>query len=204
MNRFSWFQEHATLLRKILGATIMLSVLFIAFPDALSETVNKISNSKNKLFSAINTTTTYPAPPIEGIEAWINSRPLTRADWKNKVVLVDFWTYTCSNCISTLPYLNEWYAKYRGHGFLIIGVHSPKFPNQTLENVKKNVERYGIKYPVALDNKFVTWENYKTQYWPSFYLVDRNGNVVYTSVGAEDYETTEYVIQYLLGLKESR
>ncbi len=100
----------------------------------------------------------YKAPQIEGIEAWINSPPLQINELKGKVVLIDFWAYSCINCIRTLPYLKSWYKKYKNSGLVIIGIHSPEFDfEKDLKNVKSAVERYGLLYPVALDNRFLTW-----------------------------------------------
>lgn len=144
----------------------------------------------------------YKAPDIAGIDAWINSPPLTLSELKNKVVLLDFWTYSCINCIHTFPYLKEWYAKYHDKGLVIIGIHSPEFAfEHDLENVKNAVAKYGILYPVALDNNFVTWRNYKNRYWPAHYLINKDGEVVYEHFGEGDYDVTENNIRYLLGLK---
>jgi thiol-disulfide isomerase/thioredoxin len=116
-------------------------------------------------------------------------------------VLVDFWTYSCINCIRTLPYLKGWYAKYHDKGFEIIGVHSPEFQfEHDLANVQAAVVRYDIHYPVALDNQFTTWQNFQNRYWPAHYLVDKEGNVVYQHFGEGEYDITENNIRFLLGL----
>lgn len=143
----------------------------------------------------------YPAPPIEGISAWINSPPLQLNTLKGKVVLIDFWTYSCINCIRTLPYLKDWYDKYHNAGLVIIGVHSPEFEfEKNLTNVKNAVAVDGIKYPVALDNQYVTWKNFKNQYWPTHYLINKKGEVVYVHAGEGEYDVTENNIRFLLGL----
>ncbi|MEO8400664.1 MAG: thioredoxin family protein [Gammaproteobacteria bacterium] len=145
----------------------------------------------------------YPAPELAGITAWINSEPLQLNQLKGKVVLIDFWTYSCINCIRTLPYLREWYKKYHNDGLVIIGVHSPEFDfEKNLDNVKNAVVKDGIVYPVALDNQFNTWRNYDNRYWPAHYLIDKNGNVVYQHFGEGEYVQTENNIRFLLGLKE--
>jgi cytochrome c biogenesis protein CcdA/thiol-disulfide isomerase/thioredoxin len=142
----------------------------------------------------------YPAPELVGIQGWINSDPLTLAQLKGKVVLIDFWTYSCINCERTQPYLNAWYNTYRADGFVIIGVHAPEFAfEQVPENVQKAVTADGIKYPVALDNGFATWKAYANNYWPAKYLVDRDGRVRYTQYGEGAYDVTESKIRQLLG-----
>lgn len=143
----------------------------------------------------------YDAPPIEGIQAWINSKPLQLNELKGKVVLIDFWAYSCINCVRTLPYLIDWYNKYQAQGLVVIGVHSPEFDfERDYNNVKKAVAEYGINYPVALDNNFTTWQNYHNNYWPAHYLIDKNGKVVYEHFGEGDYDITENNIRYLLGI----
>ncbi|MDO5065843.1 MAG: thioredoxin family protein [Propionibacteriaceae bacterium] len=145
------------------------------------------------------TTTARPAPELTGIEAWLNSEPVTLAGLRGKVVLVDFWTYSCINCVRTQPYLNAWYERYRDAGFEIIGVHAPEFAFEKVpENVAKAVADAGIEYPVALDNDFATWRAYDNKYWPTRYLVDRSGSIVFTHHGEGAYEETEQHIRDLL------
>lgn len=144
----------------------------------------------------------YKAPDFVDIQAWINSQPLSLNDLKGKVVLVQFWTYSCINCIHTIPYLNDWYQKYHDKGFEIIGVHSPEFEfEHDFNNVKNAVYQDEILYPVALDNQFATWQAYKNHYWPARYLINKNGDIVYVHFGEGDYDTTENNIQYLLNIK---
>lgn len=141
----------------------------------------------------------YPAPELRDIADWINSDPRTIASLKGKVVLIDFWTYSCINCQRTQPYLNKWYDKYRDDGFIIIGVHAPEFAFEKVpENVRKAVTQADIQYPVALDNNFATWNAYDNQYWPAKYLIDKDGLVRYTHFGEGDYDETEAAIQALL------
>ena len=142
----------------------------------------------------------YPkAPEFVGIERWINSEPLTMEQLKGKVVLVDIWTYTCINCIRTLPYLKEWYKKYQDKGFVIVGVHSPEFEfEKEYENVLNAVNQYQLKYPVALDNNHATWNAYQNNYWPHKFLVDIDGYVRFDHIGEGGYDETEKVIQELL------
>lgn len=139
------------------------------------------------------------APELVGIQDWINTEPLQLSQLKGKVVLVDFWTYSCINCIRTQPYLNAWYDRYHDKGFEIIGVHAPEFAFEKLpENVRKAVVDAQIKYPVALDNDFKTWRAYSNRYWPAKYLVNQNGEVVWTHFGEGDYEEAEENIRKLL------
>jgi thiol-disulfide isomerase/thioredoxin len=116
-----------------------------------------------------------------------------------KVILVDFWTFLCINCQNTLPYLKSWYAKYKDQGLIIIGVHTPELPpERDPENVKAAVKRLGIEYPVVLDNNYATWNAYSNHYWPTMYLIDIDGYIVYTHIGEGAYSETEQTIQRLL------
>jgi thiol-disulfide isomerase/thioredoxin len=144
-----------------------------------------------------------PAPEFAGSEQWHNSAPLTMQGLRGKVVLVDFWTYTCINCVNTLPYVKSWYEKYKDQGLVVVGVHTPEFPfERSADNVKKAIGRFGIAYPVAQDNRYATWNAYSNQFWPAFYLVDRKGQVVYTHFGEGDYGKTENTIRTLLAQKD--
>jgi len=109
-----------------------------------------------------------PAPDFTGISTWLNSPPLTVVGLKGKVVLVQFWTYSCINCLRTLPYVTKWYKKYKDKGFLVIGVHTPEFAfEKETSNVETAIKRFGITYPVALDNQYSTWNAYQNLYWPA-------------------------------------
>jgi cytochrome c biogenesis protein CcdA/thiol-disulfide isomerase/thioredoxin len=139
------------------------------------------------------------APELTGIDHWINSNPLTMAGLRGKVVLVDFWTYSCINCIRTLPYVEGWYQKYGPDGFVVIGVHTPEFVfEHDSGNVAAAVARFGITYPVAQDNEYATWTAYSNQYWPADYLIDANGQIRDTHFGEGDYVQTETKIRDLL------
>ena len=139
------------------------------------------------------------AAEIEGIKAWLNSEPLTLAGLRGKVVLVDFWTYTCINCIRTFPFLKLWHSRYADDGLVIIGVHSPEFEfEKDQDNVTRATQEDGIIWPVAMDNDFVTWRNYSNRFWPAKYLVDKNGEVRYTHFGEGRYAETEEKIRELL------
>jgi len=139
------------------------------------------------------------AADIRGIVAWINSEPLSMADLRGKVVLVDFWTYTCINCIRTFPFLKQWNARYEDDGLVIIGVHTPEFKfEEVLENVVQATQDNSIVWPVALDNRYVTWRGYSNRFWPAKYLIDKEGVVRYTHFGEGQYAETEEKIRELL------
>jgi cytochrome c biogenesis protein CcdA/thiol-disulfide isomerase/thioredoxin len=140
------------------------------------------------------------APDFQGVGAWINSKPLTLAGLRGRVVLIDFWTYSCINCLRTLPYIREWDDRYRAAGLTIVGVHSPEFAFEHVEsNVRENVKKLKLRYPVAMDNDFGTWQAWHNQYWPAKYLIDRNGHVRFYHFGEGDYAETEEAIRTLLG-----
>lgn len=140
-----------------------------------------------------------PAPEFQGISNWLNSAPLTIAGLKGKVVLVDFWTYTCINCIRTLPYVTKWYDTYKDKGLVVVGMHTPEYAfERKTDNVKEAIGRFKINYPVAQDNRYATWSAYNNMYWPAVYLIDKKGRIVYTHFGEGDYAETESQIRRLL------
>ncbi len=142
------------------------------------------------------------APELIAGGQWFGSAPLTINSLRDKVVLVDFWTYTCINCIRTLPYMKMWDKKYRDHGLVIIGVHTPEFEfEKQPANVARAVKDFGLTYPVMQDNDYATWNAYHNQYWPAKYLIDNNGNIVFTHFGEGDYDRVETEIQKALGIK---
>jgi thiol-disulfide isomerase/thioredoxin len=139
------------------------------------------------------------APELAKISGYINTDPITLAELRGKVVLVDFWTYSCINCIRTIPYLNAWHEKYADEGLVIVGVHTPEFEfEKDYNNVKAAVEKFEIEYPVAQDNEKGTWKAYENRYWPRKYLVDNEGYIRYDHIGEGSYAETEKVIQSLL------
>ena len=178
--------------------------------DQVKQELDKLKNNPSSLnFSgdtsniAKGETKSLPklgvAPEFTGITQWLNSDPLTLASLKGKVVLVDFWTYTCINCIRTLPHLTNWYNQYKDEGLVIVGVHAPEFAfEKETKNVQKALIEHAINYPVAQDNNFATWKAYDNQYWPAKYLIDANGQVRYTHFGEGEYEETEQHIRFLL------
>ena len=139
------------------------------------------------------------APEFKAIANWINSEPLTMEELRGRVVLIDFWTYTCVNCIRTMPYLKDWHAKYADQGLVIVGVHSPEFEFEKLaENVAENAWNFGLQYPIAQDNDFQTWRAYRNRAWPAKYLVDDEGVIRYSHIGEGAYGETEREIRMLL------
>lgn len=146
-----------------------------------------------------------PAPEFAGITKWLNTdknSPVKITDLKGKVVLVDFWTYSCINCVRTFPYITQWYEKYKDQGLEIIGVHTPEFAFEKVTgNVENAIKTHKINYPVAQDNNYKTWSAYHNQFWPANYLIDKDGNIVYTHFGEGNYDITEKAIRTLLGLE---
>ncbi len=166
-----------------------------------SDMENKITLGKPLDMSSKSVLPNYgKAPEFVGISKWLNTdKPLKLSDLKGKVVLVDFWTYTCINCIRTLPYITGWYEKYKDQNFVVIGIHTPEFEfEKNTQNVLNAMKQYKINYPVAQDNDYKTWDAYNNRYWPAKYLIDANGNVRYIHFGEGAYEGTEKAIQELL------
>jgi thiol-disulfide isomerase/thioredoxin len=138
-------------------------------------------------------------PPLDGAVQWLNSPPLTAQALKGKVVLVDFWTYSCINCLRSLPYVKAWAEKYRDQGLVVIGVHAPEFAfERDVGNVTKAMKDLGINYPVAIDNDFKVWRAFNNQYWPAHYFADAQGRIRYHHFGEGEYAESERVIQQLL------
>jgi cytochrome c biogenesis protein CcdA/thiol-disulfide isomerase/thioredoxin len=139
------------------------------------------------------------APDFLGISDWLNSPPLSISDLRGKVVLVDFWTYSCINCLRTLPHLKAWYAAYHRAGFEIVGVHTPEFAfEHVASNVRRAAHELGVTWPVALDNKYATWDAYRNQYWPAEYFLDRRGHLRRAHFGEGEYGQAEQTIRTLL------
>jgi len=143
-----------------------------------------------------------PAPALIAGGRWFNSRPLTLAGLRGKVVLIDFWTYTCINCQRTLPHLEAWYAAYHRDGLVIIGVHTPEFAfEHVASNVAAAIKQLGVKYPVMQDNNYATWDAYQNEYWPAEYLIDKQGVIRHYDFGEGGYSQTESDIRTLLGVR---
>src|ERR1700730_2499237 len=139
------------------------------------------------------------APDFQGIVDWENSKPLTLAGLRGKVVLVDFWTYSCINCQNTFPYLRRWYQAYKDQGLVIVGVHSPEFEfEKSVPNIRQAIKHYDVTWPVAVDSAMATWNAYGKQYWPAEYFIDKAGKVRHSHFGEGEYDKTEKVIRGLL------
>ncbi|ACS56553.1 cytochrome c biogenesis protein DipZ [Rhizobium sp. WSM1325] len=139
------------------------------------------------------------APSLDGAVEWLNSQPLTTEQLRGKVVLVDFWTYSCINCIRTIPYVRAWAEKYADQGLVVIGVHAPEFAfEKKIDNVKKAIGGFQIGYPVAIDNDYSIWRAFENSYWPAAYLIDAKGQIRYHHFGEGNYDRTEQAIQDLL------
>src|SRR2546428_10717908 len=138
-------------------------------------------------------------PPLAGATGWLNSPPFTADDLQGKVVLIDFWTYTCINWLRTLPYVRAWAEKYKDHGLVMIGVHTPEFPfEKNIDNVRRAARDRRVEYPVALDSDYAIWEAFENHYWPALYFVDAQGMIRHHQFGEGDYDESERVIQRLL------
>jgi cytochrome c biogenesis protein CcdA/thiol-disulfide isomerase/thioredoxin len=219
-------QRHTAAARRLAGVVIAATALAIAFgldrhfttavpgyTEALQERIERSSAARAELAKlsgtgeAIAATQSRPprAPELAGIDLWLNTpngKALTIAGLRGRVVLVDFWTYSCINCLRTLPHLKAWDRAYRRAGLTIVGVHSPEFAFERVpDNVRSAVRRLGVRYAVALDNDFATWRVYSNEYWPSKYLIDRSGRIRYEHYGEGAYRETENVIRTLLGEK---
>jgi len=172
------------------------------------QVITSDGNSKNSISNvklSIDKSQFRIAPEFKGITSYINSNGTKLSDLKGKVVLVDFWTYSCINCIRTLPYLVDWNQKYSDKGLVIVGIHSPEFEfEKNIDNVKQAVARFGIKYPVLLDNDHGTWNAYQNNYWPRKYLVDSEGYIRYDHIGEGGYAETENAIRNLLAERSNK
>ena len=145
-----------------------------------------------------------PAPELHA-KGWLNSPPLSAGDLAGKVVVYDFWTYSCVNCVRTLPYLRSWHDRYRDDGLVIVGVHSPEFDfEKDHGNVEQAVSRLKVTWPVALDDDMAIWDDFDNRYWPAKWITDRQGRIRYFHAGEGNYAETENVIRTLLGVDASR
>ncbi|HEY2774880.1 MAG TPA: redoxin domain-containing protein [Candidatus Binatia bacterium] len=141
-----------------------------------------------------------PAPEFAGIGAWINSAPLTMASLRGKVVLVDFWTWSCANCVRSLPHVRDWHERYSADGLVVIGVHTPESDfEKDRADLESAIARYGIRHAVAQDNDWATWKAWGNHYWPAVYLVDRRGHIVLRHMGEGGYEEIDAAIRRELG-----
>jgi cytochrome c biogenesis protein CcdA/thiol-disulfide isomerase/thioredoxin len=224
VDRLGWLRRHGGSLRRAMGAVLVLAaVLFTtSVPDRLAVAAPSYTAGLGRLErsgsvrSALNDLTRHGkpapfaapgaglkdygrAPDFAGITTWINSKPLTLARLRGRVVLIDFWTYSCINCLRTLPYLKAWDARYRSKGLTIVGVHTPEFAfEHVVSNVRRAVAEHGIRYPVAVDDDYATWNAWNNEYWPAEFLIDQQGRVREAHFGEGQYDQTEADIRSLL------
>jgi peptide-methionine (R)-S-oxide reductase len=153
----------------------------------------------------LRATGTYPVAPDFAGGTWLNSEPLTIQGLRGRVVLVEFWTFACSNCRNTLPYVKKWHEKFSNKGLTVVGVHSPEFETeQKIENLKREVGQLGIRYPVITDNDFAIWKAYKVNAWPTLFLIDKRGQIRWSHVGEGAYAEAEELIQKLIAENETQ
>jgi cytochrome c biogenesis protein CcdA/thiol-disulfide isomerase/thioredoxin len=211
------FRAHAREIRVALGAVIAGCALLIVFhvDRTLQTRIGDYTASLQRAEKSCFTQRTLgyrcgrqtgrladygTAPDFQGISSWFNSPPLSLDQLRGRVVLVDFWTYSCINCLRTLPHLKAWWKAYKRDGLVIVGVHTPEFAFEAKpSNVREAVAQLGVSWPVALDPRYSTWNAYRNQYWPAEYLIDKQGHVRNAHFGEGDYGRTERLIRELLG-----
>jgi thiol-disulfide isomerase/thioredoxin len=174
----------------------MLATASEAPTEALAEDTNMVQQIASQ---AAQLPIEGEFPSLGGATGWLNSPPLTAEGLRGKVVLVQFWTYTCINWLRTLPYVRAWAEKYQDQGLVVIGVHTPEFPfEKDLDNVRSEAKDMGVDYPIAIDNEYAVWRAFDNQYWPALYFVDAKGHIRHDRFGEGDYEQSERIIQQLL------
>ncbi|PYQ56681.1 MAG: hypothetical protein DMF58_20145, partial [Acidobacteria bacterium] len=157
------------------------------------------SLGKRMARTALQLFTEGELPSFAGANGWLNSQPLTPAGLRGKVVLVDFWTYTCINWLRTLPHIRAWSEKYKNHGLVVIGVHTPEFPfEHNVDNVRRAAKDMRVDYPIAIDSDYAIWRAFNNEYWPALYFVDAQGRIRHHEFGEGNYEQSEMIIQALL------
>lgn len=171
----------------VVSLSLMSTIPSVSAADANSSPAIRLAEAGGK------------APEFKGLSNWFNSAPLSMSALRGKVVLVGFWTYGCVNCVNTLPHVTQLYEKYKDRGLVVVGIHTPEFPfERSTGNVQAALKRHGITYPVAQDNDSATWNAYSNKYWPAQYIVDQNGNVVYTHAGEGAYDVMDRTVAKLL------
>jgi cytochrome c biogenesis protein CcdA/thiol-disulfide isomerase/thioredoxin len=224
--RIGAVRRHAVQVRQVGGAVLIVMAAVIAFnvlgglqrdipgystalqgSATVRKQLNALTGAPHTSLAKCNPNATTlvncgPAPNFTGITAWLNTpggRPLTLSALRGKVVLVDFWTYSCINCQRTLPHVEAWYREYAKDGFVVVGVHTPEFAfEHVVSNVRAQAAALGVRYRVGIDDNYATWNAYANQYWPADYLVDARGDVVHVHFGEGDYATTGHLISQLL------
>jgi thiol-disulfide isomerase/thioredoxin len=205
-------------IRRGLGVAVLLGVIAVAFnldsgvltrlsfahTDHLEQSLLKLVSPDAGAVAAAggaqsSVSSSTPLAALSGATGWINSPPLTPAELRGKVVLVDFWTYSCINCLRSLPYVKAWYDRYKDHGLVVIGAHSPEFAfEKDPDNVRRAVRELGISYPVALDNQFAIWRGFDNRYWPAHFFIDARGQVRSHHFGEGEYAQSEQTLRELL------
>ena len=206
----------ATTLAVALGADTRFQTALPGYTTWVQNKIERNATAKRELAKTVHPRATRvkaeaaglpdfgPAPDFIAGGQWFNSAPLSLRQLRGKVVLIDFWTYSCINCLRTLPQLEAWDARYRDKGLVIVGVHTPEFAFEyKASNVKSAIERYGVRYPVVQDNNYATWNAYSNQYWPAEYLIDKRGHVRHAHFGEGEYGKTEKLIRRLLGVSSA-
>ena len=177
-------------MRKLLGLTVLVFVAVLAIAQFGPSTLLGEETTRQD---------SRPVPEFSGISAWLNSPPLTTEGLRSKVVLVQFWTYSCINCLRTLPYVTKWHEQYKDKGLVVVGVHTPEFAfEKNPDNVRAAVANLKIDYPVAIDNDYAIWRAFNNRYWPAHYFIDAEGRIRHHHFGEGAYDKSEAVIQQLL------
>ena len=181
-------------LQSIVGAALLTAGCLLAL------SLRGPSAEENKIGAPVTLADAGSAAPnFVGIKTWLNSAPLNIAELRGKVVLVDFWTYGCYNCVNTLPHVTRLYDTYKDKGLVVVGIHTPEFAfEKSTDAVLAAIKRHGIRYPVAQDNEYATWNAYHNQYWPAQYIIDNSGKIVFEHAGEGHYQEIERKIQELL------
>jgi thiol-disulfide isomerase/thioredoxin len=178
---------------------LIATVLAIAIGAAIVAFVGNRSEEGQMTNSAVRLPIEGNLPSLGGATTWLNSPPLTAADLRGKVVLFDFWTYTCINWLCTFPYVRAWAEKYKDQGLVVISIHTPEFAfEQNLGNVRREAADLGVHFPTAVDNDYAIWNAFNNHYWPALYIVDAQGHIRFHHFGEGNYEQSERVIQQLL------
>ena len=215
LKRVPWLTANLVTIQKVFGVFMIITALGIYFGvDRKFQTfilntfpnygtgLTKLEDNelvRKQIDKDVTNSLGVKAPEIIPGGEWFNTEPLTLEQLKGKVVLIDFWTYSCINCQRTFPYLRTWHEKYKDKGLVIIGVHSPEFEfEKDVENVAGAAEDFKLTYPIVQDNDFATWRAYKNRYWPAKYFIDKDGNIRYTHFGEGAYDESERIIQELL------
>ena len=225
ISKVPWLTKNLGKIQKVFGVLMILTALAIFFNydrqfqsfilekfpnygsglikieenDLVKENLTRLKDEKEDSVVSQDLDEENLAPEIIPGGEWFNSQPLKLADLKGKVILIDFWTYTCINCIRTFPYIQSWHEKYKDYGLVIIGVHTPEFEfEKNPKNLDKAIKDFELTYPIVQDNNYSTWQAYDNHYWPAKYLVDKDGKIRYTHFGEGEYDQTETMIQKLL------